>query len=537
MIIEKLVIKNFKMFKHVVIGFNEGVNTIVGDNDSGKSTVLEALNLVLSGKLYNSNIQNVLNLGLFNAETRNDFIKLLAKNTGEIKELPAIEIEAYLKLCEDDSKYKNFRGSNNSLKEDAYGIKLEIAFNSDNSNTLRDLIKNKELTDIPLELYHIVYRSFATSDYYISKISKLSMFIDATRRDYSGVLNKFISLNFISNLSETDIAALRLAYKGNKENFVNNGSVVALNKKINEDIKFKDFNLSINLRDSEIDAWKDDVEFKLNNISISNMGFGTQNMFKTQLVTQDNDDVDILLLEEPENSLSFSNMSILISKISECSYKQIFIATHSSFVANKLGLQNLLLISKGVINRFNALDEHSYKYFMALPGYNTLRLLLAEKTVLVEGPADELIIQRAYLDKNGHLPIQDGIDVLSVGGIAFKNYCHLAQIVKKKVVVVTDNDGNINKKDDFLIFGETVKFCMESDKTLKTLEPCVLSANKDSFESFKKIVYLGNDIDDVDYQGLLDFMKNNKTAWSLRIFESEEKINYPRYILDAISDE
>jgi predicted ATP-dependent endonuclease of OLD family len=31
-----------------------------------------------------------------------------------------------------------------------------------------------------------------------------------------------------------------------------------------------------------------------------------------------------------------------------------------------------------------------------LPGYDTLRLILCNKAILVEGPSDELIVQKAY---------------------------------------------------------------------------------------------------------------------------------------------
>ena len=525
------------MFKHAIIEFNDGFNIIVGDNDAGKSTVLEALNLVLTGKVYNVNIQSVLNLSLFNKDVREEFKKALKEKPGEIIDLPSIEVEAYLKLDDNDNSFRGSKGTNNSLCEDAYGIKLEIVFNQDNSKAYKDLLFEKKLDDIPLELYKIVYRTFATPDFYIAKTSKISMFIDATKRDYSGVLNKFISSNFIGNLSESDVAELRIAYKGNKNEFINNKTVISLNKKINDDIAFKDYSLSINLKDGEVDAWKNDIEIKFNDVSIANMGFGTQNMFKTQLVTQDNDDISLLLLEEPENSLSFSNMSIMINKLASCSFKQVFIATHSSFVANKLGLNNLLLINNGTIKKFDNLDKHAYKYFMSLPGYNTLRLILSKKTILVEGPADELIVQKAYLDKHKKLPIEDGVDVLSVGGIAFKSYCQLAVIVNKKVIVVTDNDGKSNKSDLFVDFGDNIKLCIESNTSLKTLEPSILDANKDSFEKFKRIIYRGNDIDKIDYQKLLDFMENNKTTWSLRVFESNEKIQYPQYILSAIEDE
>ena len=37
-------------------------------------------------------------------------------------------------------------------------------------------------------------------------------------------------------------------------------------------------------------------------------------------------------------------------------------------------------------------------YFKKLPGYDTLRLVLAKRVILVEGPSDELVVQRAYRD-------------------------------------------------------------------------------------------------------------------------------------------
>jgi len=54
------------------------------------------------------------------------------------------------------------------------------------------------------------------------------------------------------------------------------------------------------------------------------------------------------------------------------------------------------------------------------------------------------------------------------------------------------------------------------------------------FEEFKTIVYYGNDKDKRDEQSILEFMTNNKTEWSMRVFNSTQKIHYPSYILKAI---
>ena len=121
-----------------------------------------------------------------------------------------------------------------------------------------------------------------------------------------------------------------------------------------------------------------------------------------------------------------------------------------------------------------------------------MRILLANHVVLVEGPADELIVQRAYIDNYGKQPIEDGIDVISVDSLAFQRYCELASLIRKPLTVVTDNDGNAEAvRERYKKYGDLVTLCVESDNALNTLEPSVLAVNLDAFESFKSIIYLG----------------------------------------------
>lgn len=47
MYISKLIINGFRGFKHTEIEFEEGLNVIIGQNNGGKSTIMEALRLVL----------------------------------------------------------------------------------------------------------------------------------------------------------------------------------------------------------------------------------------------------------------------------------------------------------------------------------------------------------------------------------------------------------------------------------------------------------------------------------------------------------
>lgn len=532
--IKKLRIRNYKLFSDVTIEMNEGVNIFVGENDSGKTTILEALGMVLTGKINGGNLINRFNLDWFNLDARNEFKTAIAN--GEKPTPPTIEIEAYLfPPTEEEIFIKKFKGTNNSLHEDVEGVKLEIVFDSQYCDAYKQLLSEEKINDIPIEFYKINFRSFANPDYYIHSTAKKVASIDATRKDFGLALNRFVSGSISEYLDEEDVTNLRHAYRTNRQEFTQSDAVKNLNDKLKENHNFDGKTISLNLRENEIDEWKNNMSISLDNIPLENSGYGTQNMFKSEVFLTQNTVVDVLIVEEPENNLSYTNMSILISKLSENSEKQLFISTHSSYVANKMGLQNLHLVSNKITKSFTELKTETYDYFVKLPGYNTLRVLLANEAILVEGPADELIVQRAYKDYYGKYPIENGIDVISVDGLAFERYCELAKLIKKSITVVTDNDGDHKKLvEKYKEYSDIVNLCVEENNDLNTLEPSVLNVNSATFDDFKKIIYKASDIDSKDIDGIRNFMKNNKTTWSMRVFSSEEKIVYPTYILKSI---
>lgn len=532
--ISKLKIINYKLFQNVIIEMNDTMNIFVGENDSGKTTILEALSMVLTGKIGGSNIANRVNLDWFNTNVRKGFIEAI--KAGNTPALPTIEIEAYFSAPDkDEISTKVYKGTNNSLHEDTEGVKVEILFDTQYSTVYKQLLSDGKIKDIPIEYYKVNFRSFAIPEYYAQTTAKKVASIDTTKRDYGPVLSRFVSGSINEYLTEEDMTELRHAYRANRHEFTDNQAVKRLNEKLQQSHSFDGKVITLNLRESGIDEWKGDMSISLDGIPLENSGLGTQNMFKSEIFLLQNSDVDILIIEEPENNLSYANMSVLISKLSESKEKQLFISTHSSFVANKLGLQYLHLVANNGIIPFKMLSQDTYDYFLKLPGYNTLRILLANHAILVEGPADELIVQRAYIDNYGKQPIEAGIDVVTVDSLAFQRYCELSSLIKKPITIVTDNDGNVQKvKERYKKYGELVTLCVESDNSLNTLEPSVLAVNLDNFEEFKAIVYYGKDIESRDIESIKNFMLGNKTEWSMRVLTSKKRIKYPTYILEAI---
>ena len=183
------------------------------------------------------------------------------------------------------------------------------------------------------------------------------------------------------------------------------------------------------------------------------------------------------------------------------------------------------------------MPEGDAEYFEKLPGYDTLRLILAKRAILVEGPSDELIVQRAYKDKYDLLPIEDGVDVISVRGLSFKRFLDIAKRLDKRVTVVTDNDGNyetrVRKKYQDYEDCDCIKVFASDNEDLKTLEPQFVEANKDKLTEIRELV----GISEADYPSQInvsDYMEDNKTEWALAVFNSDKTFYYPAYITEAI---
>lgn len=198
---------------------------------------------------------------------------------------------------------------------------------------------------------------------------------------------------------------------------------------------------------------------------------------------------------------------------------------------NKLGLGNLILLTPTHGTRITDLPPDTVNYFKKLPGYNTLRLVLAKRVILVEGPSDELVVQRAYLDVHGKLPIEDGIDIFSLDALAAKRFLDIAVPLGKPVVVVTDNDGDAARaaaKYSEYERHSFIRICIGKGDA-QTLEPQLLAANS------REVINRALDKTYATDAELLTHMKANKTDCALKIFESAESITMPEYIRDAIA--
>lgn len=553
-------IKNFKCFKgEFSLKLNKGLNILVGDNEIGKSTILEAIHLTLSGLLNGRYLKIELSQYLFNNDVRNEYLK----NLEEISESetvplpPEILIEIFIDDIEDDALKALFEGNGNSTKQKACGIQFKIALNETHQAYYEELVKCGDVQSIPIEYYDFSWLSFARDERVTPKIIPIkSALIDSSSNRYHNGSDIYISRILKDHLEDSDKIKVEQAHRKMRDAFMSDPSIKDVNALIKDaiDISNKKVELSVDL--SSKNAWETTLTTYLDDVPFHHVGKGEQCIVKTKLALshKQTQRKNVLLLEEPENHLSHTKLNELIKHIQGTNEeKQVIISTHSSFVANKLGLGSLILLNadlttnKRTETRFDDLQPDTKNYFAKLSGYDTLRLILCKKAILVEGDSDELIMQKAYKIKHKKLPIEDEIDVISVG-TAFLRFLEIAEKINKPVAVVTDNDGDIdsvkekykdylgdNKKDFIdICFDETEDTGdLKIGKNKKpfnynTLEPKILKSN--DLEKINKILETTYENEDE----LHKYMKSNKTDCALKIFDTTEEISFPQYILDAI---
>lgn len=535
MSIERVIVKNYRALAYTDIRLRPDFNIIVGDNESGKSTLLEAINLALKNQLNRRPAKYELHPYLFNTRCVDQYIESL-KNATPLPP-PEILVELYFREC---PELEAFRGTNNSLRENAQGVSLTIRFDDEHykEQYRRYIADPEDVRTIPIEYYDPDWRDFSGEPVAASTCLRSSL-IDPGSVSNTYSANKFIVEFSRDCLTDEQQVGVALSYRKMRDTFGADSGI----SKINESLAKKkgaisEKELSIAMDMTARAGWEGAVLPYLDEIPITLVGKGEQNSIKIKLAVdaamRTEKASQVILIEEPENHLSHPRLNQLLDHlVKKASGKQLIITTHSSFVLNKLGIENILLLHDNAGIPLADLSEPTTDYFKKLPGHDTLRMILAQRTILVEGPSDELLVLKAFFQKHGRTPLQAGVELISVNALAFKRFLEIAKALKIKVCVVTDNDGDVaavRKKYAEYEGEKDIRICFSENEMLGTLEPQILAAN--GREKLNRVLGKSYSTD----EELLSYMggDGNKTDCALRILESKEQIGIPEYIQDAV---
>lgn len=526
-VIERVVISGYRLFERLEFEPHPETNLLVGANEAGKSTVLEAMALALTGRVNGRWAREELNPYWFH---RPSVLSFFAGPSNSSVSPPEISIELYLTNSVD--ALHALRGVHNSLKLDCPGIALRVEPSSEYSTEFADYMASDPPPVVPVEYYEVHWRDFSDRELIRRPRELATSFIDSlTVRATAGV-DHYTRDMLSDNLDGKERAQISLAYRRSRQELTDS-ALRAVNERLaEENAELHHQPVGLQMDQSARSSWETGVVPQVAEIPFALAGQGQQSMIKVSLAMSRTAQATFVLIEEPENHLSHTSLRRLLARIEGLSgaSQQLFVTTHSSFVLNRLGIDKLLLLHDGKPAKLTALDPTTVSYFKRLDGYDTLRLVLAEKVALVEGPSDAMVLERAFKDITNDEPAARGVDIISMGGLTFRRALELCASVGRKAVALRDNDFKVPaelraKLDEFLAEGTRLLLVSDSAQG-KTLEPQLIACN--GAETMRTVLGLNAD-DDV-----AKWMTDNKTEAAMRITESGTALTYPLYITDAV---
>lgn len=526
--IERVVIVGYRRFERLDIEPTAGLNIIVGDNEAGKSTLVEGIGLALTGRINGRSAVEEFHPYWFHRPNVDTFFKAYAEH-GEAR-APEILIELYLR---DDDAVQRLRGVHNSAGVDAPGVRMHIAPTPEYAEEFREYMVGAPPAVVPVEFYSVEWRDFADRPLLSRPKELATAYIDArTIRSSSGV--DYHTREMLSeHLDSKERTAISVAHRRARQT-ITDEVLTPINERIaKENAALHHRSMGLQMDQTSRASWEGGVVPHIGDVPFAMAGQGQQASLKVALaMSRTAGTSTYVLVEEPENHLSHTSLTRLLGRLEELAKddQQLFITTHSSYVLNRLGLDRLLLLRDGRAARLTTLGDDTVAYFRKLPGYDTLRLVLAERLVLVEGPSDALFLERAIRRRLGRSPLELGIDIVSMGGLTFKRALEVCACLDRDAIALQDNDG---RAEDEVVAG-VAKLLDPHRRTMvvsdpdfgPTLEPQIMAVNDHAV--------LRRALGIADHADVATWMRNDKAEAALRLLDFDEQINLPSYIEKAV---
>lgn len=512
--ITKLKLKNFKRFNSFAVDFDDNINILVGDNESGKSSLIEAISLVLSGsrsKVETTGLENI-----FNSTAISDFLA----SDKKYENLPNVLIEVYF----NEQHNIELSGKNNSDEIVCDGLKLEIVPNDEFGKDIISILSQSEPV-FPYEFYSIKFSTFSGDAYSGYKKYLRHILVDNSQISSEYAIKEYVKDMYNSYADSLEKSKHQNEYRKHKENF-KNVVLTGLNSKV------PDYDFSI--RNNSKANLETDLTLTEGSISIENKGKGIQCFIKTKFaLSKAEENLDVVLIEEPENHLSHINMKKLIKEIEGSEKKQIIISTHSNMISSRLNLRNSILLNSNsnVPVHLKGVDEETAKFFIKAPDNNILEFVLSKKVILVEGDAEFLLMESFFRTIASMDFEQSDIHIISVDGTSFKRYLEIAKVLNIKTAIIRDNDGDyqancVDNYSDYSGF-DFIRVFSETDPAISTFEISVYHNNTkicdDLFSPGRKTLTP------------LEYMLKNKAEAAFQLLDKKSnELAVPTYIKEAI---
>lgn len=444
---------------HLTVPFEKEINILIGENDSGKTAIIDSIKLVLKTHAYE-----------WIKVEKSDFHSNTEKLRIEIhfKEINDDEAKHFIEWLgwDDEKKPKLILIYQAEYRDDRI-IPSDVKAGMDGTGFLL----NAEAREF-LKCTYLKALRDADSELMAKKNSRLSQILQEHK----------LFKKKKGDVSKHQLEQIFEDANGLIKDYFNDCSVVQSQKSNKEQIAepintfLKDF-IDDNYI-SKFDITEAEIKSILEKISLGidgkdNLGLGTMNrLFMAaellHLKKEKYDGLKLCMIEELEAHLHPQAQMKIIETLERESKNgiQFILTTHSPNIASKVDLKSLIICKRNNVfplgENYTYLGEktkeskyeNSYKYLKRFLDVTKSNLFFAKGVILVEGWSEELLIPEIAKKIDGNLDLnKKEVSIVNVGSTA---YLHFAKVLLRKkgekeieipVSVVTDLDKKEYKKE------------------------------------------------------------------------------------------
>ena len=583
MYIKNFIIKNFRAIEELNLEFDKGLNILIGENNSGKTSIIDGLRLFLEES---NNPRDI-----YWRET--DFRVDIDYHSLEFKPIEmklVFEVENEMELA-----WFNELHSINENNRDFLELNIKV-----------ELIEKKSTRKIRKKVWGGRNVNHRVSNEVLSALNTvyLGALRDANRNlrpNKNNMLSKLFS-NTILNADESETEKTKESlvniFEKNMDSkewkdFIENGkeNVSQHMEKLqfqnkqhiqNIDINFSSLNFESIVQNLivQIPIYSEEFikehDIKQEYFEIYQNGLGYNNLIFTSTIFGDilqrkeafEEEFDLLLIEEPEAHLHPQLQNTFFEYLNELDKDenfQIIVSSHSPTITAKTKLKNLTILqnkNKKIISthiRNISLSEDNLVFLKKFLDVTKSQLFFAKGVLLVEGISEAILLPifAKIMGKQYDLE-KNGVEVV-ITGIAFSHFAKLFnsdnenQRLNFRCGILTDNDRNENgeipervvnikemEKNNLRVFCSEITF--EHELFNSKLNEMVLEV----FDDIHPIIRNKIKTEDFDAYCFVKKLNSNKTKseFAYRLSKNIEeitsqdgkdlRIDIPAYIKNAI---